>query len=951
MKRTVVYFLFFFSLLHKAAAQSYTPVHYSVPEGLPSNEVYQVFQDSKGFIWFATDVGVVKFDGTEMQKIGTQEGLTDPVVFGFFEDYKGRIWFRTFSGRISYYEDQQIHPYRYNDALVQLSISSVISAIAVDSLDQLWFSTYENDGVYGRIDSAGHVYTEYPLDCEMYCHTVGNAKLAGYRQLRPKKISIDQKIYPIETEANCGHIQIKSVHWRGKQYISMCRRLFEFDGTGLKIVLTTVNPIITLSADHDGYLWVGALNSTISRYSDPSFKEKWEPDFVKGLSVTSVLQDSEGAHWFSTLEQGVFYIPDFSIQTVMLHEKTDGATNTKSKIRNVDTLGDDVLVGFVDGNVLTFTKNAEKKASVDFGKPIRTLYVDSNDDLWLVHSETAYYLSKDFKLKKEFEGQGFFSFSERNGRLYALTGRTWLIDLNRNKLSMQAKSTDYAYRVLCVDDSLLLLATRDGLHLYDLDRNFIREESEFRNQKINCILKIAENTFFIGTVGNGFSVFNPATGKANRFFRKKNFVANNIYTAILSGNWLWIATERGVAKINREALLQGNPEHVFISRQHGLINNQINHLLDAGEYIWAFSDIGFSLLDKDVAAHSPAQPKFYLKSFTAGNTSLQSGKEIELPASQNDVQIDFGFISFQNPHIFMRYRLHETDPWTYTENKNLHFNSLAPTDYTFELQHSTDNVKWTPSYRSPMFTVLPPLWQTWYFITGVSAFFLVLIFLYFRNQVMTYKRHQLKLIQSELSAIEKERSRIAKDLHDSVGTDFTSIKMSVGQLLKKYNEPKTDEIESQFQGTIQEIKTIIYGLAPPGLERYGLIAGLKNYVGKLDGAIPVNIKFDSFGPDIKDASLSITVFRIVQELISNSLKHSNADTISLHVNSFEDLLSIVYEDNGKGFSWETSGKGLGLYNIESRLQSVKGRLKFDSGEFGISYTIDIPLNGAEFKTP
>src|SRR5688572_16319859 len=161
--------------------------------------------------------------------------------------------------------------------------------------------------------------------------------------------------------------------------------------------------------------------------------------------------------------------------------------------------------------------------------------------------------------------------------------------------------------------------------------------------------------------------------------------------------------------------------------------------------------------------------------------------------------------------------------------------------------------------------------------------------------------------------------------------------MTVGQLLKKHNEPKSDEIETQVQGTIQEIKTIIYGLSPPGLERYGLISGLKNYVEKLDGAVPVKINFNTFGSDIQDASLSMTVFRIVQELISNSLKHSNANTISLHINSFEDLLNIVYEDNGKGFSWDTDKKGLGLYNIESRLQSVKGRLKFDTGEFGISY--------------
>jgi two-component system, NarL family, sensor histidine kinase LiaS len=87
----------------------------------------------------------------------------------------------------------------------------------------------------------------------------------------------------------------------------------------------------------------------------------------------------------------------------------------------------------------------------------------------------------------------------------------------------------------------------------------------------------------------------------------------------------------------------------------------------------------------------------------------------------------------------------------------------------------------------------------------------------------------------------------------------------------------------------------------------------------------------------------VAIFRIIQELISNSLKHSKASGIRLHVSSFDDLISIVYEDNGKGFTWNGDSKGLGLYNIESRLQTLKGTLRFDSGEFGVSYTIDIPV--------
>jgi signal transduction histidine kinase len=323
-------------------------------------------------------------------------------------------------------------------------------------------------------------------------------------------------------------------------------------------------------------------------------------------------------------------------------------------------------------------------------------------------------------------------------------------------------------------------------------------------------------------------------------------------------------------------------------------------------------------------------------------------REINLPYHQNNLQIKFGFVTYNNQNIFIRHRLNPEEPWIYSANRSLDLYSLSPGEYMLALQYSTDNTHWRMCSTFPRIIINPPVWQDWRFQTAIALLLIAVVFLYFRTQIAIYRRHQQKLIQSEIETVEQERSRIAKDLHDSVGTDFSAIKMMVSQVLQKHNEPKIEEIEMQFQHTIQEIKTIIYGLTPPGLERYGLIAGLKNYIEKLNGQISMTIELNTFGAEIKDPKLSITIFRIIQELISNSLKHSNAKKISLHVNSFEDLLNIVYEDNGKGFDWDNRKQGLGLFNIETRIQSMNGKLRFDAGAFGISYTIDIPLSR---KTP
>ena len=83
--------------------------HYSTNEGLPSSETYSAFQDSKGYIWIATDMGVSRFDGYNFKNYSTADGLADNTIFKFYEDNKGRIWFYSFSGRLSYYYNDSIH--------------------------------------------------------------------------------------------------------------------------------------------------------------------------------------------------------------------------------------------------------------------------------------------------------------------------------------------------------------------------------------------------------------------------------------------------------------------------------------------------------------------------------------------------------------------------------------------------------------------------------------------------------------------------------------------------------------------------------------------------------------------------------------------------------------------------------------------------------------------------
>ena len=112
-----------------ALAQERSYYNYSVKDGLGSNTVYEVFQDSRGFIWIATESGVSIFDGYKFKNLTSQDGLPDNEIFGFFEDSQKRIWFRTFNGRVGFWQEGVFHTSANDSSLVHADFNHFITNI------------------------------------------------------------------------------------------------------------------------------------------------------------------------------------------------------------------------------------------------------------------------------------------------------------------------------------------------------------------------------------------------------------------------------------------------------------------------------------------------------------------------------------------------------------------------------------------------------------------------------------------------------------------------------------------------------------------------------------------------------------------------------------------------------------------------------------------------------
>ncbi|MDX8340914.1 sensor histidine kinase [Draconibacterium sp. IB214405] len=198
------------------------------------------------------------------------------------------------------------------------------------------------------------------------------------------------------------------------------------------------------------------------------------------------------------------------------------------------------------------------------------------------------------------------------------------------------------------------------------------------------------------------------------------------------------------------------------------------------------------------------------------------------------------------------------------------------------------------------------------------------------------RSQQEEMIKNTIQAQENERKRIARDLHDEVGAMLSVVKLNVGRIEKKTEEEKAKglaaETKSYLDDVILQVRRISRALLPPSLEKLGLypaIEELANWVNKSDElTIETWVNGEQFRFDTKQ---ELAVFRVVQELVNNAIKHANAGKININLRFSNRGLALTVSDNGRGFLLDEKMRtGLGLRNLESRTEMANAKIKLKS---------------------
>ncbi|MGL5888710.1 MAG: sensor histidine kinase [Bacteroidia bacterium] len=209
--------------------------------------------------------------------------------------------------------------------------------------------------------------------------------------------------------------------------------------------------------------------------------------------------------------------------------------------------------------------------------------------------------------------------------------------------------------------------------------------------------------------------------------------------------------------------------------------------------------------------------------------------------------------------------------------------------------------------------------------------------------------HQREMLDGVLQAVENERRRFAQDLHDEIGGALSALRMQLSRLTGTPAAVELQEIagtgKEVIDSAVQSVRRIAYDMLPPGLEVFGIGYAAGELCKRTETVTRISINYNGDADfQLKDKTKELMLYRILQELLSNAVKHSGASEIDIRLGTIENGVELYYADNGAGFNAAESKAGLGLLNMESRVQVLAGKLHVNSAPGkGTKITVQLPI--------
>jgi signal transduction histidine kinase/ligand-binding sensor domain-containing protein len=972
-----------------ASAQQFRIDAWTADDGLPQNPVNRVLQTRDGFLWLATYAGLARYDGArfEVFNTGTTPSLQASRFANLFEDRDGNLWAATEGQGLVRYRDGRFFSYFgpesgmtdngafsfMTDASGRMILDSQRGAVAWNGerLEPYKGPAPSDGSVTGRLifqPPSGALW--YLADSVLQKHENGVVTRRVPVPFPDVRWLYEDAGGTVWIEIAEGPTGVRSLlRWEKGAF----RRFTAADG------IPTFRTMMAFDA-RDGSVWFGLrAGGGLLRYQDGVFTRFTTADGLPSNNVGQILEDREGTLWVAT-EGGLARLTP---RIVTSHTAATGLSAD-----NVYPVFQDRDGSLLIGGWLGLTRHAGgafQSVGEHYGvadKNVMAIFRDRDDALWLgmwgwggVRRVDRTGAIEVFASKEPAGDVVRVITQDASGTIWlgGNSGLTWFRDGKFRRVT--GADGFHAGTVLNITVS------RSGSIWIGSDRGI----SEYRDgvftnyganvgmsgTNVRAIYEDRDGVLWFGTYDNG--LFRYEGGRFRRFGTREGLFDNGVFHILedARGN-LWMSSNAGIYRVARHelnAVAKGQARtvtSVSYGRRDGMMTAECNGggqpsgVRDRDGRLWFPTQKGVAVIDADHLPVNTVPPPVAITNVRVDQQPVALGSSLRILPDQSAFEVEYAGLTFQRPELTrFRYRLEGLDEdWIDVgQRRAAYFSHVPPGSYRFVVIAANRDGTWNETGAALPIVVVPPLYRTVWFQSLIAVLVVAIAYAGHRRRIAAIKQEQAlhdAYSRRLIDAQEQDRKRIAAEIHDSLSQNLVLIgnwaRQAKGSTGDDATRDALGDISTTASTALREVQEIAYNLGPYQLDRLGFKRTIETLLTRAASASGI-----AFTPDLADVNgmvakdVEVSVFRMIQESVNNVIKHSGATEATVRVARDGGGLTVVVQDNGRGFATAPAapggaGRGFGLVGLAERARILGGTFAIDAAPgFGTRIDISLPL--------
>ena len=704
--------------------------------------------------------------------------------------------------------------------------------------------------------------------------------------------------------------------------------------------------------DRDGNIWIGTAGGGLNRWRDGRFSRFTIDEGLSNDFVQRLLEDHEGNLWVGTAD-GVSCLSDGRFVTYGRLEGLRDASVTAV----APSADGSVWLGMNSGGFARLRAGRLEHFDLPGGvgrDAIMSLHESRDGSLWVAPDNGRLFRMKAGRITEETplntKEKVRLIFEDAEGPVVFIStlGLTRVQDRRALPLHPGSRRLGYVYAALRHPDGSLFMGTTWGLmRMKDGQYDLFNREHGLPRDRVRFLSVEPDGALWLATIG-GLAYFKD--GKVRHLTTAEGLPENLLRLVLDDGvGHLWVASMGSVFRVTKQEIFdvfdkkraQVTPVVFDVSdglRATEALPSNAPGFRDASGRMWFATSQGVAVVDPARISVGDPAPNVRVEGLTVDN--VRGLGVAEFKPGRGEVTIDYTAISFRSwSKLFFRYRLEGLDEgWVSADTRRTaYYSNLPPGRYRFLVMASNRDGVWTGEPTTLAFTIRPPYYKTPWFYAAVAVVLAAL--------VAGGHRLRVNQMRARFAAIIDERTRIARELHDTLAQGLAGLGIQIDTALSILpDESRLERVRQQMeQGlamvrtSLAEVRRSIWVLrAQTAKDARDLASSLAENLSQLTAEAGIASSFELTGhPRTLSSDLERNLLRIAHEAVINAVRHAGARRITVALHFDREDVRLTVRDDGKGFDPQTRaprprGDHFGLAGISERARSLGGKLRLDS---------------------